>query len=291
MRSATTESTLTESASRRECSLPVIRIGSGPEPLLDRLREFWRYRELLYFLAWRDVKVRYRQTLLGVAWAVLQPLLTMLLFTIFFGKLAGMPSEGMPYALFAYAGLLPWTFFANAVTNSGESLVANPGLVGKVYLPRVFVPSAAVAASLVDFAIAFGLLIVLLAYYRVAIAPAMLLLPLLVVLTALFALAVGVWAAAVNVQYRDVRYALPFAIQLWLFASPVIYPSTLVPAPWRPLLLLNPLTGIIEGYRSALFNRPFDWTALGASAVLTAAALLYATRYFRRMETHFADMI
>lgn len=232
MGSATTDSSPTGAASIPEASLPVIRIGSGPEPLLGRFREFWQYRELLYFLAWRDVKVRYRQTLLGVAWAVLQPLLTMLLVTIFFGKLAGMPSDGIPYALFAYAGLLPWTFFANAVTNSGESLVANPGLIGKVYLPRVFVPSAAAVASLVDFAVAFGLLIGLLAYYRVAIAPSILLLPPLVVLTALFALAVGLWAAAVNVKYRDVRYALPFTIQLWLFASPVIYPSTLVPAPW-----------------------------------------------------------
>ncbi|MGH9783738.1 MAG: ABC transporter permease [Terriglobia bacterium] len=291
MRLATTGSSTTDAAGKPETSLPVIRIGSGQEPLLDRLRELWRYRELLYFLAWRDVKVRYRQTLLGVAWAVLQPLLTMLLFTIFFGKLAGMPSDGIPYALFAYAGLLPWTFFANAVTNSGESLIANPDLVGKVYLPRVFVPTAAVVACLVDFAVAFGLLIGLLAYYRVAIAPGILLLPPLVVLTTLFALAVGLWAAAVNVKYRDVRYALPFAIQLGLFASPVIYPATLVPESWRALLLLNPLTGIIEGYRAALFGRPLDWIALGASTALTAAALLYATRYFRRMEAHFADLI
>lgn len=292
MRSTSTDHSLADPAGSSGTSLPVIRIGSGRGPLLERLRELWRYRELLYFLAWRDVKVRYRQTLLGVAWAVLQPLLTMLLFTIFFGKLARMPSDGIPYALFAYAGLLPWTFFANAVSSSGASLVANPDLVGKVYLPRMLVPGAAVVAGLVDFAIAFTLLIGLLVYYRVAIAPAMLpLLPLLAALTALFALAVGLWAAAVNVKYRDVRYALPFAIQLSLFASPVIYPSTLVPEAWRPLLLLNPLTGMIEAYRAALFNRPLDWIALGASAALTAITLLCAMRYFRRMEARFADMI
>jgi len=259
--------------------------------LRNRLREFWQYREVLYFLAWRDVKVRYRQTLLGVVWAVLQPLLTMLLFTIFFGKLAGMPSDGVPYALFAYAGLLPWTFFANAVTNSGESFLANPDLVSKVYLPRMLIPSAAVVACLVDFAIAFVLLIGLMAYYRVAVTLAALLLPFLILLTALLAAAVGLWAAALNVQYRDVRYALPFVIQIGLFASPVIYPATLVPEPWRPLLLLNPLTGIIEGYRSSLFGLPFDWMALGASAALTVTASLYSVRFFRRVEAHFADMI
>jgi len=256
-----------------------------------RFREIWEYRELLHFLAWRDVKVRYRQTLLGVAWAVLQPLLMMILFTLFFGRLVRMPSEGIPYALFAYAGLLPWTFFANAVTNAGESLVANPDLVNKVYLPRMLVPSAAVVASLVDFAIAFVLLIGLMASYQVSITSAFLLLPFLIILTALLALAVGLWIAALNVKYRDMRYALPFVIQVWLFASPVIYPSTLVPAPWRTLLLLNPLTGIIEGYRSSLFGRPFDWMALSAAAALTVAALLYATRFFRQVEMHFADMI
>jgi homopolymeric O-antigen transport system permease protein len=291
MSSATTEKHHTNSAPGLETALPVIRIGSGEASFPQRFREFWRYRELLYFLAWRDVKVRYRQTFLGVAWAVLQPLLTMLLFTLFFGKMARMPSDGIPYALFAYAGLLPWIFFSNAVTNSGESLIANPDLISKVYLPRMLVPSAAVVANLVDFAIAFGLLICLMAFYRVAVGTRILLLPFLIALTAMFALAVGLWASAINVKYRDVRYALPFGIQMWLFASPVIYPSSLVPATWRPLLLLNPLTGIIEGYRSSLFDRPFDWIALSASAVFTAAALLYTTHFFRRVETHFADMI
>jgi lipopolysaccharide transport system permease protein len=246
---------------------------------------------LLVFLAWRDVQVRYRQTLLGVAWAGLQPLLLMLMFTLFFGKLAGIPSEGAPYGLFAFVGVLPWTFFSNAVTESGNSLVANPDLITKVYFPRVLVPAAAIVASLVDFAIGFVLLIGFMAYYAVGVTSAVLMLPLLTILLAVLALAVGMWMAALNVRYRDVRYALPFAIQLWLFASPVIYPSTLVPAEWRPLLLLNPLTGIIEGYRSSLLNRPFDWIAICASMTLTLLALLYALHYFRRVEKSFADII
>jgi lipopolysaccharide transport system permease protein len=278
-------------ASAWDASLPVVRIDSAKPPIHSQFAEYWRYRELLYFLVWRDVKVRYRQTALGIAWAVLQPLLAMLLFAIVFGRFARMPSDGIPYALFAYAGLLPWTFFSNAVTNAGQSLITNPDLVTKVYLPRMLVPSAAVLASLLDFAIAFVLLLVLMPYYQVAVTSSILLLPALVFLAVLFALALGLWTCAVNVKYRDVRYALPFAIQIGLFASPVIYPSSLVPAPWRSLLLLNPLTGIIEGFRSSLFGRPFDWVALAASVAITVAVLLLAARYFRRVEARFADMI
>jgi homopolymeric O-antigen transport system permease protein len=274
-----------------QASLPVVRIDARPRSLRSQCAEYWRYRELLYFLAWRDVKVRYRQTVLGVVWAILQPVLAMLLFTVFFGKFAGMPSDGIPYAVFAYAGLLPWTFFSNSVTSAGESLVANPDLVSKVYLPRMLVPSAAVLAGLLDFAIAFSLLLFLIPYFHVPVASSILLLPVLIFLAVLFTLAVGLSTAAVNVRYRDVRYALPFLIQIGLFASPVIYPSSLVPAPWRGLLLLNPLTGIIEGFRSALFGRPFDWTALLVSAAITVAALLLAARYFRRVEAYFADVI
>lgn len=270
---------------------PIIRIGPGERSAVFRLREFWQYRELLYFLAWRDVKVRYRQTLLGIIWALLQPLLAMLLFTVFFGKLAGIPSEGVPYAVFVYVGLAPWTFFANAVTESANSLVANPDLIDRVYLPRMMIPGAAILANLVDFVIAFLALGCLMAYYRITITSAIFLLPLVAALTMLFALAAGMWMAALNVRYRDVRYALPFAIQLWLFVSPVIYPSTLVPARWRPLLLLNPLTGLIDGYRSCFLGRPFDWSGLGVSAALTLAALLYAMWSFRRMEATFADVI
>jgi lipopolysaccharide transport system permease protein len=269
----------------------VISIGATPPPLTKRLRELWRYRELLFFLAWRDIKVRYRQTVLGILWAMLQPILMMLLFAVVFGRLGRMPSEGVPYALFAYVGLLPWTFFSNAVTESGNSLVANPDLITKVYLPRVLVPAATIVASMVDFAIGFVLLIGLMAYYGVGVTSAVLMLPLLTILLAVLALAVGMWLAALNVRYRDVRHALPFAIQLWLLASPVIYPSTLVPPEWRPLLLLNPLTGIIEGYRSSLLDRPFDWVAICASMTLTLLALLYALHYFRRVDKSFADII
>ena len=271
--------------------MPLVRIDARTGSLRAQFAEYWLYRELLYFLAWRDVKVRYRQTFLGVAWTVLQPALAMLLFTIFFGRFAGMPSDGIPYAVFAYAGLLPWTFFANSVSSAGQSLITNPDLVSKVYLPRMLVPSAPILAGLLDLAIAFSLLIFLLPYFQVPVTSSILLLPLLIFLAVLFTLAVGLSTAAINVRYRDVRYALPFLIQIGLFASPVIYPSTLVPAPWRALLLLNPLTGIIEGFRSALFGRPFDWTALGVSAAVTVTLLLLSARYFRRVETHFADVI
>lgn len=255
------------------------------------LRDLWMYRELLFLLTWRDVKVRYKQTALGVAWAVIQPLATMLIFTLFFGRLAGMPSEGIPYSLFAYAGLLPWTFFANAVSNSGNSLVGNAGLITKVYFPRMIVPGAAVGAGLVDFAVGFGLLVVLMAYHRVVPGVQILLLPLLVVMTTLLAVGVGFWMSALNVKYRDIRYALPFLIQLWMFASPIIYPSSIVPAKWRWLMALNPLTGILEGFRSSLFGRPINWPSLGTSALLTAVILTYAAYDFRRVERSFADIV
>jgi lipopolysaccharide transport system permease protein len=255
------------------------------------LKELWAYRELLYFLTWRDVKVRYKQAALGVAWAVIQPLFTMITFTVFFGRLAKIPTNGVPYPLFSYAALLPWTFFSNAITNSGNSLVGNANLITKVYFPRLIVPGAAVAAGLVDFAIAFLVFIGLFTYYGVTVTWQIMMLPVLVVLTALLALGVGLWMSGVNVKYRDVRYALPFLIQLWMFASPVIYPSSLVPERWRWALTINPLTGIIEGYRAALLGQPFMWGALGYSAVATVVVLAYAAFSFRRMEKQFADVI
>jgi len=256
------------------------------------LKDLWVYRELLYFLTWRDIKVRYKQTVLGASWAIIQPLFTMLLFTLFFGKLAHIPSDGVPYPIFAYAGLLPWTFFSNAVTNSGNSLVGSSNLITKVYFPRMIIPGAAVAAGLVDFAIAFIILIVLMIYYGVALTSNILMLPVLVLLLTLLAIGVGMWTSALNVKYRDIRYALPFVIQLWLFASPVIYPASLMPRKWRWVLWLNPLTGIIEGFRSALLGtNPFDWTALGLSAALTLGVLIYAAYTFRRMEKVFADIV
>jgi lipopolysaccharide transport system permease protein len=257
-----------------------------------KLRDLWAYRELLYFLTWRDVKVRYKQTLLGGLWAIVQPLFTMLLFTLFFGKLAKLPSDGIPYPIFAYAGLLPWTFFSNAVTNSGNSLVGSSNLITKVYFPRMIIPGAAVGAGLVDFAIAFVVLIGLMFFYHVPLTVNLFALPLLLALTSLLALGVGMWMSALNVKYRDIRYALPFLIQLWMFASPIIYPASLMPEKWRWILRLNPLTGIIEGYRASLLGRTaFDWPSIGISVAITIGVLVYSAYSFRRMERTFADVV
>jgi len=270
---------------------PVVTIQPNKAWSVVELSDLWAFRELLYFLIWRDVKVRYKQTGLGVAWAILQPLLTMLIFTLFFGRLAGVPSDNIPYPIFAYAGLLPWTFFANAISNSGNSLVGSANLITKVYFPRMIIPGAAVAAGLVDFAIAFVIMVLLMIYYGVMITWSVLLFPVLVLLTTLLALGVGMWLSALNVKYRDVRFALPFLIQLWMFLSPVIYPASFLPLKLRWLLSLNPMTGIIEGYRSSLFGRPFNWTALTLSAAVTLGLLIYSSYAFRRMERTFADII
>jgi lipopolysaccharide transport system permease protein len=272
-------------------AVPLVRIEPAARRVSLDLRELLVYRELLFFLAWRDVKVRYKQTALGVAWAVLQPLLAMVLFTLVFGRLAKVPSDGIPYPLFSYAALLPWTFFSNAVTTSGTSVVGSAQLITKVYFPRLIIPGAAVAATLVDFAIALGLLAVLMMVYGAGVGPGVLLMLPLVLLTVILALGVGAWTAAMTVRYRDFRHALPFAMQLWLFATPVIYPASLVPSAWRPLLMLNPLTGIIEGYRAALFGRPLDLASLALSTVVSFFALWWGARTFRGMERTFADII
>jgi lipopolysaccharide transport system permease protein len=255
------------------------------------LKDIWAYRELLFFLTWRDVKVRYKQTALGAAWAILQPLFMMIIFTIFFGRLAGVASAGIPYPLFALAGLVPWTFFSNAITASGNSLVGSANLITKVYFPRLIVPAAAMLAGLVDFLLAFMMLVLLMIYYRVTPTVQLLFLPVLILLTALFSLGVGTWMSALNVKYRDVRFALPFLIQLWLFVSSVILPSSSIPQKWRWLIMLNPMSGIIEGYRAALFGLPFDWPALGIASALTIVVLLYAIYAFGRVERSFADII
>jgi lipopolysaccharide transport system permease protein len=255
------------------------------------LRDLWAYRELLYFLTWRDVKVRYKQTELGVAWAIIQPLFTMLVFTLFFGRLAGVPSDNVPYPIFAFTGLLAWTFFSNAITTSGNSLVGSAHLITKVYFPRMIIPGAAVAAGLVDFAIAFVILVLLMIYYGVGFTWNMLMFPVMVLLTTLLALGVGMWLSALNVKYRDIRFALPFMVQLWMYLSPIIYPTSFLPAKLRSLLLLNPMTGIIEGYRSSLFGRPFNWISLAISAVITLLLLIYSSYAFRRMEKSFADIV
>ncbi|HET6855258.1 MAG TPA: ABC transporter permease [Pyrinomonadaceae bacterium] len=270
---------------------PLVVIQPSKKWSLLNLKDIWAYRELLFFLTWRDVKVRYKQTALGAAWAILQPLFMMIIFTIFFGRLAAVGSSGIPYPLFALAGLVPWTFFANSITASGNSLVGSANLITKVYFPRLIVPAAAMLAGLVDFVLAFVMLCLLMLYYRVTLTTQVLFLPVLVFMTALFGLGVGTWMSALNVKYRDVRFALPFLIQLWLFVSSVILPSTSVPQKWRWILLLNPMSGIIEGYRSALFGLPFDWTALGIAFILTIAVLLYAIYAFGRVERSFADII
>jgi lipopolysaccharide transport system permease protein len=270
---------------------PIVTIEPSKSWVALDLRGLWAYRELLYFLTWRDVKVRYKQTLLGAAWAIIQPLFTMIIFTLLFGRLAGIKSDDIPYPLFAYAGLLPWTFFSNAVTSSGNSLVGSANLVTKIYFPRLIIPSAAVAAGLVDFLLAFLVLIPLMFYYGVTVSTKLFLLPGLVLLITLLALAVGMWMSALNVKYRDIRYALPFLIQLWMFVSPVIYPSSMLSGKLRIFLTINPLTGIIENFRAALLNRRLNLSSLAISTGITLILLLYSAYSFRRMERHFADIV
>lgn len=270
---------------------PVVRIRPSGRWSALNLRDLWEYHELLYFLAWRDVKVRYKQTALGVLWVIIQPLLTMLIFAFIFGRVVGVPSDGIPYHLFAFAGLVPWTFFAGALTRSGNSLVGSAHLITKVYFPRLIIPIAAVAASMLDFAIAFTLLAVLMIWSGVALTWQLALLPVVGIMTAMLALGVGMWASALNVKYRDVGHILPFLVQLGMFATPIIYPSSILPEKWRGLLALNPMTGIIEGYRAALFGRPVAWNALAISAAVTVVVLVWGLYVFRRMEKDFADVV
>jgi lipopolysaccharide transport system permease protein len=270
---------------------PLVVIQPSSKWNLINLKDIWAYRELLFFLTWRDVKVRYKQTVLGAAWAILQPLFMMIIFSIMFGRLGGVNTGGVPYPIFVLAALVPWTFFSNTITASGNSLVGSAHLITKVYFPRLIVPAAAMMAGLVDFMIAFMLLVVMMIYYRVPLTMHVLFLPLLVLLTALFGLGVGTWMSALNVKYRDVRFALPFLIQLWLFVSSVISPSSSLPQKLRWALMLNPMSAIIEGYRSALFGLPFDWLALGIATLLTILMLFYSVYSFGKAERSFADII
>ncbi len=259
---------------------------------LSELRELVDYREILYFLVWRDLKVRYKQTVLRGAWAVIQPLTSMVIFSILFGQLARMPSGGLPYPVFAYTALVPWTYFANAFAQASNSLVDHQHLITKVYFPRLFIPLASIVAGLVDLAIAFVVLIVLMLAYGIVPAPGSWAVPLLVLLTATIALGGAVWLSALNVRYRDVRYLVPFLVQVWLFASPIAYPSSLVPAEWRLLYGLNPMVGIVEGFRWALLGQGEAPVALLAGSAIVGAALLFSGLiYFRRAEERFADVI
>ena len=256
------------------------------------LGEVWQYRELLLFLIWRDIKVRYKQTALGAAWAILQPVFSMVVFSLFFGRLAKVPSDGIPYPVFAYCALLPWQLFAYALTESSNSVVANERLITKVYFPRLVIPVAGVLAGLVDFAIAFSVLIILLLSYGIHPTWTVATLPLFVLLAILTALAVGLWLSALNVQYRDVRYTVGFLTQLWLFLSPVAYPSSLVPERWRPLYGLNPMAGVVEGFRWALLGKtPAPGAMLAVSVLVVILLLAGGLFYFRRMENSFADVI
>jgi lipopolysaccharide transport system permease protein len=270
---------------------PLILIESEETGVQFAFSDLWSYRELLYFLTWRDIKVRYKQTALGAAWAIIQPLATMILFTLVFNRLAGLDTGRVPYPLFAYTGLLIWTFFSNAVTNSTNSLINNTNLITKVYFPRAFIPSAAVAAGLVDFAIAGLILVGLVVYYGVTPTWSIALVPIFLLLSVLLALAVGMLISALTVKYRDLRHALPFLIQFWMFASPVIYPANRVPGGWRHLIALNPLTGIIEGFRASLFGGEFDRTATLLAVVVTLFLLAGSFYLFRRIEETFADII
>jgi len=267
----------------------IIRPSKGWVPL--RLKELWEYRELLYFLVWRDVKVRYKQTVLGAAWAVIQPFFTMVVFSIFFGRLAGIPSDGLPYPIFAYCALLPWQLFSHALTESGNSLVGNQNLITKVYFPRLVIPLAAVLAGLVDFGVAFLVLLGMMAYYGMAPTMAVATLPLFILLAIATALAVGLWLSALNVQYRDVRYTIPFLTQFWLFATPIAYPSSLVPEGWRVLYGLNPMAGVVEGFRWALLGAAPPGLMLLVSTLVVLAGLAASLAYFARVERGFADVI
>jgi lipopolysaccharide transport system permease protein len=272
-------------------ALPVLRIEPSSGWVSLRLGELWEYRELLYFLVWRDIKVRYKQTALGAAWAILQPVLTMVVFSVFFGRLAKVPSDGIPYPVFALAALVPWQLFAYAVSESTNSLVVSQNLIKKVYFPRLVVPIASVLAGLVDFAISFLVLLGLMAYYGIRPTPAIAMLPLFILFAVASALSVGLWLSALNVQFRDVRYTIPFLTQFWMFATPVAYPSSLVPEKWRALFGLNPLAGVVEGFRWALLGKstspgPLLWVSIVAVAGLLIGGLMY----FRRMESTFADV-
>jgi lipopolysaccharide transport system permease protein len=268
----------------------VLEPSTGWVPL--RLREIWRYRELLYFLVWRDVKVHYTQTALGAAWALIQPFMTMVVFSIFFGYLAKVPSDGVPYPLFSYAALVPWTFFANGLTQSSNSLVGSAHLITKIYFPRLIVPVAAVLGGVIDLALSFLLLFAMLSYYGRPPGWNVLWAPLFLVLALVTALGASLWLSALNVEYRDVRFAVPFLCQLWLFATPIAYPSSMLREPWHTVYGLNPMVGVVEGFRWAVLGAPADpGRAIVVSAVTAVVLLAGGAFYFRRMERTFADVV
>lgn len=271
---------------------PKIRVQPSKGWIGINLAEIWQYRELLYFLVWRDVKVRYKQTVMGMLWAIIQPFLTMVVFSLFFGKLAGIPSEGIPYPIFAYSALVPWTFFSNALSQASNSLVINANMIKKIYFPRLVMPAAAVLAGVVDFVLAFIVLVGMIVYYGFPLNANVLWLPLFVLLAFITSLGVGLWLSAMNVQFRDVRYTIPFIIQVWLFATPIAYPSSLLPEFWQPIYGINPMVGVVEGFRWALLGtdaalKPVMIVSFAGAVLL----LISGAYYFRRMEKSFADVV
>ncbi len=271
---------------------PHVHIEARPGWLALDLAELWAYRELLYFFVWRDIKVRYKQTAIGAAWAVLQPVLTMIVFSLFFGKLAKIPSQGLPYPIFYYCALLPWMYFATAMQSATSIVVDQQRVITKIYFPRVVLPIAAVISGLLDFAISFAVLLIMMAYYRIMPTSAVIWLPAFTLLAVLTALGVGLWLSALNALYRDVKYVLPFLVQFWMFASPVAYPSSLVPAKWRWLYGLNPMAGVIEGFRWALTGQgqPPD-IMLAASSAAVILLILSGLVYYHAVEGTMADVV
>jgi lipopolysaccharide transport system permease protein len=271
---------------------PVVHVGPSVRFETPDLGEIWRYRELLYFLIWRDVKVRYKQTALGASWAIIQPFGTMVVFSLFFGRLANIPSDGVPYPVFSYAALVPWTFFAQGLSQSANSLVASQALIKKVYFPRLTLPFASVLAGLVDFAIAFTVLIGMMVFFGIQPTLNILWTLPLLVLALITALGVGLWMATLNVQYRDVAYVVPFLVQFWLFATPIAYPSSLLPEQWRIVYSLNPMVGVVEGFRWALVGtETAPGPMVAVSAIAAVAILIGGALYFHRMERSFADTV
>lgn len=273
-------------------TLPVIEIRQSRGWVPLKLADLWEYRELLYFLVWRDIKVRYKQTFLGASWAIIQPFATMVLFSIIFGRLAKIPSDGIPYPIFAFCALLPWQLFSHALVQSGNSLVSSQNLLTKVYFPRLVIPVSAVLAGLVDFGIAFFVLLGMMVYYGIVPTLAVVTLPFFLLLAIGTALGVGLWLSALNVQYRDVRFTIPFLTQFWLFATPIAYPSSLIPEKWRALYGLNPMAGVVEGFRWALLGKEEGpGLLLVVSGIVVVAMLVGGLYYFRRMEKTFADVV
>ena len=283
----TSEASLNEPSTTHQV---ILRPTSGWRSL--GLRELWEYRELFYFLTWRDVIVRYKQTVLGIAWAIIQPLIAMIVFNIFFGQLAKIPSDGIPYPIFSYAALVPWMFFANGLNQSSNSLVGNANLIKKVFFPRLIVPVSTVLSGLVDFVIAFLVLVAMMFYYGRVPTINVLWLPLLVLLALIISLGVGLWFSALNCHFRDVRYAVPFITQIWMFATPIVYPSSLLSEPWRTLYGINPMAGVVEGFRWALLGTgTAPGLMIAASSIVAIIILIGGAFYFRKIEKTFADVV